>query len=126
MEQDASRRGHVPANIVSAHRIIATQFDLEVDTGDETALLRADDIRAALIARIAALLSRDPERLMRILYRVDVEERKVQQIFHDLPPADMAAALADLIIDRQLAKAETRARYGNPAVDQSDMPPSSL
>ena len=111
MEQPSPQRGHTPANIVSAHRIIATQFDLEVDTGDETALLRADDIRGILIARIAALLSRDPERLMHILYRVDTEERKVQQIFRDLPPAEMAAALADLIIDRQLAKAETRARY---------------
>lgn len=111
MEQLSPQRGHTGATIVSANRIIATQFDLDVDTGDETALLRADDIRGILIARIAALLSRDPERLMHILYRVDTEERKVQQIFRDIPPAEMAAALADLIIDRQLAKAETRARY---------------
>jgi hypothetical protein len=119
MEQSA-------AHVVSAHRVIVTQFDLDVDTIDEAALLRSADIRAALVSRIAALLSRDPERLMRILYRVDVEERKVQQIFRDLPPAAMAAALADLIIDRQLAKAETRARYGNPADDQGNVTPSSL
>ncbi|MBE0644793.1 MAG: hypothetical protein IH600_11985 [Bacteroidetes bacterium] len=112
MEQSA-------AHIVSANRVIVTQFDLDVDAGDESALLHADDIRAALIARIAALLSRDPERLMHILYRVDVEERKVQRIFRELPPAEMAAALADLIIDRQRAKAATRARYTDPD-EQSD------
>ncbi len=103
-------------HIVSANRVIVTQFDLDVDTGDDSALLRADDIRSALMTRIAALLSRDPERLMHILYRVDVEERKVQRIFRELPPAEMAAALADLIIERQIAKAATRARYS----DQSD------
>lgn len=110
---------HPSAHIVSANRVIATQFGLDIDTDDEAALLHAGDIRAALIARIAALLSRDAERLMHILYRVDVEERKVQGIFRDIPPAEMAAALADLIIDRQLAKASTRARYTDPD-EQSD------
>jgi hypothetical protein len=113
MEQSPQQRGHPPANIVSAHRVIATQFDLDVDTGDESALLRADGIRDALMARIATLLGRDTERLMHILYRVDVDEGKVQAILHDLPHTEMAAALADLIIDRQLAKAETRARHAN-------------
>ncbi|MFA6233186.1 MAG: hypothetical protein WC824_03220 [Bacteroidota bacterium] len=107
------------AHIVAANRVIATQFGLDVDTNDDAALLHADDIRGALIARIAALLDRDPERLMHILYRVDVEERKVQGVFRDLPPAEMAPAIADLIIDRQLSKAATRARYTNPD-DQSD------
>ncbi len=104
--------GEAPAaQVVSAHRVIATQFDLDVDTGDETTPLPADGIRGALIARIVTLLDRDPERLMHILYRVDVDEGRVQAILHDLPPAEMAPALADLIIERQLAKAETRARH---------------
>ena len=107
---------HPATHIVSAHRVIVTQFDLDVDAGDEFALLHADDIRGALVARIAALLSRDPERLMHILYRLDADERRVQRIFQVLPPVEMAAALADLIIDRQLAKAATRARYA----DESD------
>ncbi|MBR9976303.1 MAG: hypothetical protein KFF77_12025 [Bacteroidetes bacterium] len=111
MTSSDTPHGPAPAILASAARVIATQFDLDLDTGGAEPPLRAEDLRAALIARIAALLSRDPERLMRILYRVDVEERKVQTIFRDLPPADMATALADLIIERQLAKAETRARY---------------
>lgn len=108
---------HPATHILSANRVIATQFGLDID--DEAALLHAGDIRTALIERIAALLSRDPERLMHILYRVDVGEVKVQAIFRDIPPAEMAAALADLIIDRQLAKAVTRARYTDPD-EQSD------
>jgi hypothetical protein len=98
------------------------QFDLDYAVGDGSTLPRTDDLRAALVARIAELLSRDPERLMRILYRVDVEERKVQAIFRDIPPADMAAALADLILERQIAKAETRARYAS-TTDEDDIPP---
>lgn len=117
MEQSPQQRGHPAANITSAHRVIATQFDLDVDTGDETALLCADDIRDALMARIATLLGRNPERLMHILYRVDVDEGRVQAILHDLPHAEMAAALADLIIERQLAKAATRARHADSGLE---------
>lgn len=121
MTSSDTPQGPAPAIIASAGRVIATQFDLEFETGEAGPPLRAEDIRAALVARIAALLSHDPERLMRILYRVDVEERKVQVIFRDLPPADMAPTLADLIIERQLAKAETRARYQTDS-DQSESP----
>lgn len=86
-------------------------FDLaETDTA-----VQADDllqrVRAQLVERIIQLLNTNPERLMAILYRIDVNEARVNDIFaHALPP-DIPEEIADLVIERQMAKAETRARY---------------
>ena len=46
---------------------------------------------------------------MTILYRIDVSERNVNEIFSKSIPPDVPELIADLIIERQLAKARTRA-----------------
>jgi hypothetical protein len=95
----------------SAVNRMGIAFDLaEVDTA-----VQADNllqrVRAQLVERIIQLLNTNPERLMAILYRIDVNEARVNHIFaHALPP-DIPEEIADLVIERQLAKAETRARY---------------
>ena len=73
--------------------------------------LTLDDVRAFLIPKIAALLDRNPEYLMHILYRVDVAERDVKQAFGTAPAQDIPAHLADLLIERQLLKLKIRRAY---------------
>jgi len=86
-------------------------FDLaEVDTSIDADGLLAW-VRARLVERIIQLLNTNPERLMAILYRIDVSEARVNEIFSTALPPDMPERIADLVIERQLAKAETRARY---------------
>ena len=86
-------------------------FDLaEVDTSIDADGLLAW-VRARLVERIIQLLNTNPERLMAILYRIDVSEARVNDIFSTALPPDMPERIADLVIERQLAKAETRARY---------------
>ena len=86
-------------------------FDLaEVDTSINADGLLAW-VRARLVERIIQLLNTNPERLMAILYRIDVSEARVNDIFSTALPPDMPEQIADLVIERQLAKAETRARY---------------
>lgn len=95
-----------------SRRLIAVQFGLDFDEeGSQDLEDRAQAFRALLIERIVALLTHDMERLMNVLYRVDVSEERAAQAFRDNAPEHIAPALADLIIERQLAKAETRARY---------------
>jgi hypothetical protein len=62
---------------------------------------------------IRSLLYKDYNRLINILYRMDVNEKKYIQLFKDLPSDKIAEALADLIIERALQKAETRKKYKN-------------
>ncbi len=97
-------------NIIRAgEKVIAERFGMDEAVGDAWDDLAA--FRRELIARIQWLLDDQLERLMHILYRVDVDENAVQGIFREVPGPDIAADLADLIIHRQLAKARTRARY---------------
>ena len=70
-----------------------------------------DDVRTFLIPRITALLDRNPGLLMHILYRVDVDEHAVKEVFRDSAPHDIPAHLADMLIDRQLRKLKIRRHY---------------
>jgi len=85
-------------------------FDIG-DVDGVPATITLDEIRRLLTERIIHLLNRNPERLMAILYRIDVSEARVNEIFSTALPPDIPEYLADLIIERQLAKAESRARY---------------
>lgn len=77
-------------------------------------VLTLDDVRRFLIPRIAALLDGNPAMLMHILYRVDVAEQAVKQVFAESAPADVPLRLADLLIERQMQKLRTRRRYRDP------------
>jgi len=96
--------------IHSAAERIAVAFDLG-DVDGLPATITMDDVKRMLIERIIHLLQRNPERLMAILYRIDVSESAVNDIFSHAMPLDVPDRLADLIIERQLLKAESRARY---------------
>lgn len=97
--------------IRSAVDRMGTAFDLaEVDEALSAESILAA-VRAQLVDRIIYLLNTNPERLMAILYRIDVNEARVNEIFSTALPPDMPERLADLVIERQLAKAETRARF---------------
>lgn len=87
-------------------RAVAGLLGLERSPEMETAALRL-----WLADRIAALLDRQPELLMSHLYRIDVPEAAVQDVLQKRPPAEIPLHLADLMIERQLQKIETRRRY---------------
>ncbi len=64
-------------------------------------------LRQMLSKVILRLVDRDMNRLMQILYRVDVSEEKVKRAFQG-EFSEIPIQLADLIIERQLQKVFTR------------------
>ena len=64
-----------------------------------------------LAGALTEMLDKGASRLMPMFYRLDIGEAKVEEIMRALPPPSVPAALADLIIERQLAKAHTRRLY---------------
>ncbi|MCU7551654.1 hypothetical protein OCK74_21215 [Chitinophagaceae bacterium LB-8] len=50
------------------------------------------------------LIVHDFERLIRILYRVDVDENKLKKMLLDCPQADAGILIANLLIERQEQK----------------------
>ena len=71
-----------------------------------------DEIKRLLAERVKRLLETNPELLMNNLYRIDVNEGKVQEVLHGkLSDTEASERLADLIIERQLLRIKTQVLY---------------
>lgn len=69
-----------------------------------------EKLHAALTAKIVYLLVHDLERLLSILYRIDVRERDVKAAFAQSSPTAIAPMLADAVLKREAEKEITRAQ----------------
>lgn len=67
-----------------------------------------DELRTRISEKIVYLLLHHMEGLLQLLYRIDVDERKVKECFALNDPREIAPALAELIIARELKKAAYR------------------
>ncbi|MCX6169705.1 MAG: hypothetical protein NTX65_10200 [Ignavibacteriales bacterium] len=68
-------------------------------------------IREHLIKKVTELISRDYDRFLNNLYRIDVNEKKVSEILHSKDRTTIPEKLADLIIERQLLRVKTQMLY---------------
>ena len=62
---------------------------------------------------IEHLLQNNFEKLCNAMYRLDVSERKFQEVLATAEPADISALLASLVIEREMQKVVTRNLYKN-------------
>ena len=60
---------------------------------------------------IKHLLDTNLERLLHLLYRIDVSEHKVKKTLLEASPDEIASSLSMLIIQRQLQKVDLREKY---------------
>jgi hypothetical protein len=65
-----------------------------------------------LAAYINELIDKRFPELIRILYRVDVDEARLRALIKDFPGQDAGSLIAQLIIDRQFQKIESRKQSG--------------
>ncbi len=64
-----------------------------------------------LVAHINHMLQHDFDRLLGILYRIDVNEARLRYMLQSNPDTDAATLIANLIIERQLQKIKTRQEF---------------
>lgn len=79
-------------------------FDLPESTAYE-------NLQKLLQERIVYLLIHDLPGLWNILYRIDVNERKVKQLFESGTSEHIAPGISELVLQRLKEKAETRLKY---------------
>ena len=79
-----------------------------------------DKIRLKLISLINELINKDFDALVQLLYRIDVSEKKIRAVLDQNMETDSAGILADLIIERQLQKIESRKHFSNRSSPESD------
>src|SRR4029077_20081281 len=70
-----------------------------------------EETRQKLSAYLNDLINHDFEKLVRLLYRLDVDETKLKKTLHDHPQHNAGEMIADLVIERQLQKVRSRRQF---------------
>jgi hypothetical protein len=82
--------------------------DLNKEWPIELRVEKGSTIRELLIKQINELILHDFEKLVFLLYRIDVDEARMRALLAQSKQDDTAPLLADLIIERQLQKIKSR------------------
>jgi hypothetical protein len=69
------------------------------------------DLRSQLVSFINELISKDFNALVQLLYRIDVNEKKLKELLKQNENTDAALIIADLIISRQLQKIKSKKQF---------------
>lgn len=93
------------ALINSCAAMLVKHFDKDIDT---THSLDLEKLREWLGEHIVYLMQYEMEKLLHILYRIDVDEKKVKAAFNQNDPKAIASIIAQLVIERELQKAKSR------------------
>lgn len=98
-----------------------------VDEVKDIALDKEEKAYEAFLAKIEwvvkYLLEKDFERLLWMLYKVDVSEAKVSAIMDGREAGDVAKLIAQMIIEREIQKAQTRIAYKKERSAKDDLDP---
>ncbi len=79
--------------------------ELSIELPEKTA---TGKLRQRLSEHINHLIANDFQKLVGLLYRVDVNEKKLKSLLKENPDEDAGNIIADLIIERQLQKIKSR------------------
>lgn len=70
-----------------------------------------DELKKYLAARIAEMMDKDYDKLLNALYRIDINEKKLHDLFSGKNREFIPEALAELILERQMQKILWRKKY---------------
>jgi len=85
--------------------------DLGLIDSELIAFDSVDAFKNKLTNIIRYLLDKDFERLLRAMYRIDINEEKLKAVLASESPEDVAPNITELIIQRELQKVVTRRKY---------------
>ncbi|WP_258098757.1 hypothetical protein [Marinoscillum pacificum] len=102
---------------MSEKKIIAISRELiQKDFGLEEKIILDDEnneeqLISHLIKVVKYLLDHDFERLLNIMYRIDLPENRVKNVLSTSSPQNLDRELSVMILDREKSKATTRIQY---------------
>ncbi len=74
----------------------------------------------ALSTRINDLILNNFNKLILLLYRLDINEPKLMKLLKDAPGSDAGTIIGKLIVERQLQKVKTRETFGKKDININD------
>lgn len=96
---------------------IQQDLDLKVTTS-----ISLEEIKVMLTQHFSFLINNDLNRLFSLLYRIDINEKKLKTVLKENPEQDAAPLITELVIERQLQKIESRKKFKrneNPGKEES-------
>lgn len=84
---------------------LAAKFDIDVHA------IGFNEAKHAIIDKINYLIEKDFEKLVYILYRLDVSEEKTKTALKAMPKEDAALVIVNLMIEREAEKIKTRQQF---------------
>ena len=81
-----------------------------------------EELHSRLASRINELISDDFQKLINLLYRIDVNEKKLKTLLAENTHTDAGAIIATLVIERQLEKIKSRQQFSkrDESIDQEE------
>lgn len=81
----------------------------------------SEEVRQYLALKISVLLEHDFAKLVQLLYRNDIDEKKVKSLFsptEEVP--NIAIGIADLLIQKEIQKRYWRDKYKSTELDKGE------
>lgn len=104
------RKREICMSYTDAIKMLNEQFDF-ADDSQLPMDLSYDRLVEKIASIVDQLVSKDPERFIWTLYRMDVSEPKVKAALGDHAIDDSCKVVAELIIERQIQRVKTREFY---------------
>lgn len=79
-----------------------------------------DDIKSILSEKINDWIINDFPKLIHVLYRIDISEKKIHDLLKNNKTKDASDILADLVIERELQKIEARKKSNHSTNDSQE------
>ena len=95
----------------------------DFDLATQEPFMTEEALLQALADRVYQLIEENLEQLFSILYRLDVNERKVHLALKENNDIPANIEIARLIVARQKEKAKTRMQYSSEEVDDEEATP---
>lgn len=89
-------------------QIINKQVDIDLSED-----ISKNELQQKFTVFINKLIVNDFQRLITILYRVDVDELKLKRLLKENAENNAGEIIANLIIEREIQKIETRKQFGS-------------
>ncbi len=70
-----------------------------------------DDLENVLAAHINSMITTDMNRLLNLLYRLDIDENRLRVMLEQTTDTDASVIVARLIIERQIQKLQSRQNF---------------
>ena len=87
------------------------QIEQLLNQNKQLSIVQKEKLRDQLVNLINHLLLNEFNKLVQVLYRIDVSEQKLKQLVQKNPETDAALIITDLLIERQAQKMKTKRSF---------------